>query len=167
METEKTPEVRPAGPGPAAAPLPQAPASRRGPDRKTLARAGGFEAQSALLRPDADPEDRGAPAGGTPPKAAEESLPRKAEVLALEAKVMSRPQFLGTAVAVLRRGAEVTLIQREGSSWYRCRTPDGRQGFIHANRVDRKEIRLRSGDTGSGTVRGNHPDEPDVNAGRG
>ncbi|GEM_PF-2953798 len=157
MEAEKTPEVRPPRTTPATPRPSQGPTARRAPNRRTMAGAGGFEAQSALLRP--DPEDRAperpAPKAGNTPtsRTGEAPLPRKATVHALEAKVMSQPQFLGTAVAVLRRGSEVTLLERVSPSWFRCRTPDGRQGFIHVNRVEPKTIQLRSGDTGSGTRR--------------
>lgn len=129
-----------------------------------MARAGGYEDQRAMLKPPPEiaPMGRNETAGplyggGPTPDATEvdakpaaSKFPRKAAIIVLEAAVMSKPQFLGQRVAQLRRGEEITLTGQEGS-WYVCVAPNGAKGFIHRNRVDRIEIRLRPGETGSGT----------------
>lgn len=73
-------------------------------------------------------------------------------VRALNARLMAKPQFLGSSVASLRRGEKVRMVRSEGS-WYLV-SYNGQQGWIHANRVTKQIIKLRSGDTGSGTSRG-------------
>jgi hypothetical protein len=73
-------------------------------------------------------------------------------VRALQARLMSQPQFLGTSVATLRRGAQVNLVKTNGS-WYLV-SYQGQQGWLHENRVTDKTIKLSSGETGSGTTRG-------------
>jgi len=86
--------------------------------------AGSYAQQRDALRPGAErsPETRPESMGGG--GAAGEvdvdertaaKLPRKATILSQEAAVMTRPQFLGTRVALLKRGEEVSLIGREGS----------------------------------------------------
>jgi len=73
-------------------------------------------------------------------------------VRSLSARMMAKPQFLGASVASLRRGEKVKMVRAEGS-WYLV-SSEGREGWIHANRVSEKIIQMRAGDTGSGTSRG-------------
>jgi hypothetical protein len=73
-------------------------------------------------------------------------------VRALKARLMASPQFLGSSVTTLRRGARVKVLQVKGS-WYKVNYR-GRTGWVHKNRVTKKVIKLSSGDTGSGTSRG-------------
>lgn len=65
---------------------------------------------------------------------------------------MAKPQFLGPSVASLRRGHRVKMVRAQGS-WYLV-SYQGRQGWVHRNRVTKKVIKLKSGDTGTGTSRG-------------
>lgn len=137
--------------------------------RPELAQAGGYAEQRDRLKPSeraagtAGAAQAGfagvAPAGQLDEDKGAASLskfPRKARILSMEAAVMAKPQFMGVRVAMLKRGEEVTLTGAQGA-WYECITPEGAKGFIHKSRVDKKEIRLRSGETGSGTDRGNEP----------
>ncbi len=73
-------------------------------------------------------------------------------VRALKARLMASPQFLGSSVTTLRRGARVKVIQAKGS-WIKV-SYRGRTGWVHKNRVTKKVIKLSSGGTGSGTSRG-------------
>jgi len=73
-------------------------------------------------------------------------------IRSLNAKLMAKPQFLGPSVASLRRGHRVTMVKAQGS-WYLV-SFRGRQGWVHRNRVTKKVIKLKSGDTGTGTSRG-------------
>ena len=73
-------------------------------------------------------------------------------VRALKARIMAGPEFLGTTVATVKRGARVQVISAKGS-WYQV-SYQGRRGWIHKNRVTEKIIKLSSGDTGSGITRG-------------
>ncbi len=73
-------------------------------------------------------------------------------VRALSAQLMQSPQFFGPSVMNLKRGARVTVIRTQGP-WYMVQA-DGRQGWIHKNRVSDQEIKLESGRTGEGTTRG-------------
>lgn len=73
-------------------------------------------------------------------------------VRALSTRIMAKPQFLGVSVSALRRGEKVKMVRAEGS-WYLVQY-EGKEGWIHANRVSEKIIQMRSGDTGSGTSRG-------------
>ncbi len=73
-------------------------------------------------------------------------------VRALKARIMASPQFLGSTVVNVRRGARVKVIQSKGS-WIKV-SYRGRTGWVHKNRVTKKVIRLSSGGTGSGTSRG-------------
>jgi uncharacterized protein YraI len=73
-------------------------------------------------------------------------------VRALKARIMASPQFLGSSVTTVRRGARVKVIQAKGS-WIQV-SYRGRTGWIHKNRVTKKIIKLSSGGTGSGTSRG-------------
>lgn len=73
-------------------------------------------------------------------------------VRALRARLMARPQFIGSSVAKLHRGARLKMVRAKGA-WYRV-TYRGRDGWIHKNRVTKKVIKLRSGDTGTGTTSG-------------
>lgn len=73
-------------------------------------------------------------------------------VRSLNAAMMAKPQFLGSSVASLRRGEKVKMLRAEGA-WYLV-SSNGREGWIHSNRVTEQIIRMRTGDTGSGTSRG-------------
>lgn len=133
--------------------------------RPDLAQAGGYEEQRALLKPQGDraadvagpAHGAGAALGVADEYAAERKsaakFPRQATILTLEAAVMSRPQFVGARVAMLKRGEEVTLTGQEGS-WYACIAPNGARGYIHKARVDKVDVQLRPGDTGTGNTRG-------------
>lgn len=70
----------------------------------------------------------------------------------LTASLMASPQFLGVCLVRLRRGAEVTVLAQKGSWTKVCYRQ--RVGWIHRNRLFPKVIRLSSGDTGTGTSRG-------------
>ena len=74
-------------------------------------------------------------------------------VIALHARVMEKPQFFGPSLTTLRRGALITVLDLK-VSWFVVRTKDGKQGWMHKNRLLPRFIRLRSGDTGSGSARG-------------
>lgn len=136
--------------------------------RAELGQAGGYDRQRDLLKPSertAEASGGGHAAGGAlgvaeeyqeAGKASAAKFPRKARILSLEAAVMAKPQFLGVRVALLKRGEEVTLTGMQGA-WYECVTADGAKGFIHKGRVDKMEVKLRPGETGSGTERGNGP----------
>ena len=73
-------------------------------------------------------------------------------ILSIKARIMASPRFLGVSVISVRRGARVKVL-KVAASWcfveYRMR-----QGWVHKNRIMKKKIRLSSGDTGSGTSRG-------------
>jgi hypothetical protein len=73
-------------------------------------------------------------------------------VRALKARLMASPQFLGSSVTTMRRGARVKVIQNKGS-WIKV-SYRGRTGWVHKNRITQKLIKLSSGGTGSGTSRG-------------
>ena len=73
-------------------------------------------------------------------------------VRALQARMMAALQFLGSSVSTLKRGAQVTVVKTSGS-WYLV-SYQGQQGWVHENRVTDKVIKLSSGETGSGTTRG-------------
>ncbi len=74
-------------------------------------------------------------------------------VLSLRARIISSRSFLGASVVTLRRGSRVTVLARKGS-WYRVRYRN-KEGWIHKSRIERRRrIIIRSGDTGSGTARG-------------
>lgn len=74
------------------------------------------------------------------------------QVRALKARLMRSPQFLGASVLTMKRGARVKVLQIKGA-WYKV-SYRGRTGWVHKNRVTQKTIRLSSGDTGTGTSRG-------------
>lgn len=73
-------------------------------------------------------------------------------VRALKARLMASPQFLGSSITTMRRGARVKVIQSKGS-WIQV-SYRGRTGWVHKNRITKKVIKLSSGGTGSGTSRG-------------
>lgn len=73
-------------------------------------------------------------------------------VRSLKARLMASPQFLGSTVITMRRGARVKVIETKGS-WIKV-SYRGRTGWVHKNRITKKVIKLSSGDTGSGTSRG-------------
>lgn len=73
-------------------------------------------------------------------------------VRALSARLMPAPRFFGPALATLRRGAKVQLTKVQGS-WYMV-THEGKQGWMHKNRVTEQVLSRGYGATGSGTTRG-------------
>ncbi len=73
-------------------------------------------------------------------------------VIALRARVMASPQFFGTSLVDLRRGADVKVLARKGS-WVKV-SYGQRVGWMHKNRLFPKVIRLGTGETGSGTTQG-------------
>ncbi|MDY0003670.1 MAG: SH3 domain-containing protein [Polyangia bacterium] len=77
---------------------------------------------------------------------------KELSVRALSVNLMAKPQFLGASVASLRRGEKVKMIRAEGA-WYLV-SYEGKEGWLHSNRLSEKIIQLRAGDTGSGTSRG-------------
>lgn len=121
----------------------------------------GYAQQREMLKPSPDARNPARDAAIAPgaggvavdERAAASRFPRKAQVIVLEAAVMAKPQFLGQRVALLKRGEEVLLTGREGA-WYACVAPNGASGYIHCRRVDKIDIRLEPGETGSGTIRG-------------
>jgi hypothetical protein len=142
-----------------------------------VAAAGGYEAQRRLLSPTGggDREALVRETGGTDPASAQGGRTPKGDtggwtpVVSLQARVMTMPQFLGTSVATLRRGAQVNVTSRQGS-WAQVVTRQGEKGWLHENHIRvAGETRLRSGDTGSGTIRGRETTapEPDDMTGRG
>jgi hypothetical protein len=76
----------------------------------------------------------------------------KIRVVAIRARLMASPRFLGACVVELRRGADVTVLARKGS-WVKVSYRQ-RVGWVHKNRIFPRVIRLSSGGTGSGTSRG-------------
>jgi len=73
-------------------------------------------------------------------------------VRALKARLMATPEFLGSSIVTMRRGARVKVIQTKGS-WIQV-SYRGQTGWVHKNRITEKVIKLSSGGTGSGTSRG-------------
>lgn len=73
-------------------------------------------------------------------------------VRSLHANIMRQPQFLGRAVARLKRGYMVRVLYKRGP-WLRVEY-QAKEGWIHRNRLFPIIIRLRPGATGSGTTRG-------------
>ncbi|MBE0430685.1 MAG: SH3 domain-containing protein [Dehalococcoidia bacterium] len=74
-------------------------------------------------------------------------------LLSLRTNVMVKPQFVGVSVQHLKRGAMVTVLDTDGS-WYRVRTDEGTEGWVHSRGFLPQAVRLRSGPTGSGSTRG-------------
>jgi len=74
-------------------------------------------------------------------------------VRALRTNVMERPGFFGRAVDSLRRDERVSLLDSD-ASWYLVLSPNGITGWVHANRLFPRAFRLRPGDTGTGSTRG-------------
>ncbi|MEN8115382.1 MAG: hypothetical protein ABFS16_00265 [Bacteroidota bacterium] len=70
----------------------------------------------------------------------------------LKARLMRKPGFVGASILTIRRGGRIKVISVAGS-WcfveYR-----GRKGWVHKNRIMKKKIRISSGNTGTGTSRG-------------
>jgi hypothetical protein len=168
-EEKQTPEPAPkAGGSPRAEAAPQA-APRGAPSRRDVAAAGGYEAQRRLLSPTggSDREALGREAGDAAPASAQGGPAPKGDtggwtsVVSLEARVMAMPQFLGASVATLRRGAQVNVTSRQGS-WAQVVTRQGEKGWLHENHIRvAGATRLRSGETGPGTVRGRDTSGPE------
>ena len=65
---------------------------------------------------------------------------------------MAQPEFLAASLIEVGRGAPIKVLYAHGS-WLRVQYR-GREGWMHRNRLIPKIIRLSSGDTGTGTSRG-------------
>jgi hypothetical protein len=87
------------------------------------------------------------PAGQTQPQAGQTR-----DILSLQCGLMPKPQFLGTAIQLLKRGEQVLLLRREGSWWF-VRTQEKTEGFVHERRIYVPKVVLRPGETGSGNTR--------------
>ncbi|MFH2008380.1 MAG: SH3 domain-containing protein [bacterium] len=73
-------------------------------------------------------------------------------VRSLKARLMASPEFLGSSVATLQRGARVKMISAKGS-WYQV-SHGATRGWVHKNRVTENLIKLSAGGTEGGTTRG-------------
>ncbi len=71
----------------------------------------------------------------------------------LQAGVMERPRFMGSSVQSLKRGEWVTVLDTHGS-WYKVRTEQGREGFVHSSRFVPRTVTLRPGSARGGSARG-------------
>ena len=67
--------------------------------------------------------------------------------------VRYKPKFLSSKVTEVRRGSRVTILDMKGS-WCFVITSHKRKGWVHTNALFPKSLHLSSGDTGSGTFRG-------------
>ncbi|MHB0858026.1 MAG: SH3 domain-containing protein [Anaerolineae bacterium] len=77
------------------------------------------------------------------------------KVLSSRVGVTEKAQFLSRRIELLRREERVTVLDRDGS-WLLVLTPTGKVGWLHSNRLVPRTIRMRPGETGSGTARGEH-----------
>jgi len=77
----------------------------------------------------------------------------KLRVTSLSTNLTAKPAFVAVSLQTLKRGTPVTVLDTQGA-WFRVRTDEGREGWVHYNRLKRQFIRLRSGETGSGSTRG-------------
>ena len=73
-------------------------------------------------------------------------------VLEVKARIMAQPQFLAASIIEVHRGARIKVLYSKGS-WLRVQYR-GREGWMHRNRLIPKIIHISSGNTGSGTARG-------------
>jgi len=83
-------------------------------------------------------------------------LPKPGEerpITHLKARLMCKPEFLSASVLDMHRGARVKVLNKIKGSWYYV-LYRGRKGWVHRNRIMRKKIRISSGNTGTGTSRG-------------
>jgi hypothetical protein len=77
-------------------------------------------------------------------------------VRSMGAAVMPKRSAMGHRVALLRRGHAVDALALKGA-WIHGRTLDGKEGWMHRCQLLPQIIILRSGETGSGSTRGNAP----------
>ncbi len=67
-------------------------------------------------------------------------------------KLRSRPSFLGSTVAEVGYGAQVTVNSQQGP-WVKVTTPDGHSGWLHESSLSEDELAMISGtidaDTGA------------------
>lgn len=65
-------------------------------------------------------------------------------------KLRSRPSFLGTSVAEVTYGTQVTVGSRQGP-WVQVTAPQGKTGWLHESALSEKDLAMVSGGTEAAT----------------
>ncbi len=65
-------------------------------------------------------------------------------------KLRSRPSFLGSTVAEVGYGAQVTVKSQKGS-WIEVSVPDGQSGWLHKSALSEDELAMVSGELEANT----------------